>query len=197
MDLRELNLPQQVPQQEDSNPLIGLLTTLRRQWLPATLVFASIFGISAYLASQQKPLYEASGELIFKIDRAARLTKIGDEETQANLQTEARVILSAPVVDLAVKSLPPSFKDADIVDGLSVVPIESTNILKVSYQSSNAKEPAAVVNALMNSYIANDLKASQAESATARKFIVSQLPKVEKDLVDSELALRRFKEKMG
>jgi polysaccharide biosynthesis transport protein len=197
MDLRELNLPQQVPQQEDSNPLIGLLTTLRRQWLPATLVFASIFGISAYLASQQKPLYEASGELIFKIDRAARLTKIGDEETQANLQTEARVILSAPVVDLAVKSLPPSFKDADIVDGLSVVPIESTNILKVSYQSSNAKEPAAVVNALMNSYIANDLKASQAESATARKFIVSQLPKVEKDLVDSELALRRFKEKNG
>ncbi len=191
MDLRELNLPQQ----EDSNPLIGLLINLRRQWLPATIVFASVFGFSAYSAFQQKPVYEASGELIFQVDRAARLTKIGDEVNQANLQTEARVILSAPVVDLAVKSLPPSFKDVDIVDGLSVVPIESTNILKVSYQSSNAKEPAAVINALMNSYIANDLKASQEESSTARKFIVSQLPKVEKDLVDSEAALRRFKEK--
>jgi polysaccharide biosynthesis transport protein len=199
MDLHELNVPQQVRQQEDSNPLIGLLTTLRRQWLPATIVFASVFGFSAYTAYQQKPVYEASGELIFKIDRAARLTGIGDDANRANesnrLQTEARVIVSAPVVLLAAKSLDPAIKDADIADGISVVPILDTNILKVSYQSDDAKEPAAVVNALMNSYIANDLKASQAESVTARKFIVSQLPKVEKDLVESELALRRFKEK--
>ncbi len=199
MDINELNIPQQVRQQEDSNPLIGLLTTLRRQWLPATIVFASVFGLSAYSAIQQKPVYEASGELIFKTDRAARLTGIGDEVNRSNdspqLQTEARVIVSAPVVFLAAKSLDPSFKDADIVDGLSVVPILDTNILKVSYQSENPKEPAAVVNALMNSYITNDLKVSQSESVTARKFIVSQLPKVEKDLVDSELALRRFKEK--
>jgi polysaccharide biosynthesis transport protein len=198
MNLLELNVPQQVRQEEDKNPLLGLLTTLRRQWLPATIVFASFFGFSAYTAFQQKPVYEASGELIFKIDRAARLTGIGDDASRANesnrLQTEARVILSAPVVDLAVKSLGPAFKDADIVDGLSVVPILDTNILRISYQSDNPKEPAAIINALMNSYIANDLKVSQAESVTARKFIVSQLPNVEKDLVNSELALRRFKE---
>ncbi|WP_019499478.1 GumC family protein [Pseudanabaena sp. PCC 6802] len=196
MNLLELNVPQKIRQQEDSNPLIGLLTTLRRQWLPATIVFVGVFGISAYLASRQKPLYEASGELIFKVDRAARLTGIGDEEKkQTNLQTEARVILSAPVVELAVKSLDPAFKDIDITDGLSVIPSPDTNILKVSYQSENPKEPAEVVNALMKSYIANDLQANQAESVTARKFILSQLPNVEKDLVDSELALRRFKEK--
>jgi polysaccharide biosynthesis transport protein len=197
MDLPELNVPQQVRQQEDSNPLIGLLTTLRRQWLPATLVFASVFGIAAYLASQQKPLYEASGELIFKIDRAVRLTGIGDEanQNQANLQTEVRVILSPATLELAAKSLGSNYKGTDISDDLSVVPVPDTNILRVSYQSNSPKEPAAVVNAMMNSYIANDLKASRSDSSTARKFIVSQLPKVEKDLVDSERALRKFKEK--
>jgi polysaccharide biosynthesis transport protein len=198
MELHELNVPQQVRQQEDSNPLIGLLTTLRRQWLPAIIVFASVFGISAYLASLQKPLYEASGELIFKIDRAVRLTGIGDEanQNQANLQTEVRVILSPAAVDLAAKSLGPKYKkDTDILGGLSVVPVPDTNILRVTYQSESPQEPAAVVNAMMNSYIANDLKASRVESSTARKFIVSQLPKVEKDLVDSERALRKFKEK--
>jgi capsular exopolysaccharide synthesis family protein len=199
MNFLELNVPQQIRQQEDSNPLIGLLTTLRRQWLPATIVFASVFAISAYPAFRQKPVYEASGELIFKIDRAARLTKIGDEVNQANdstrLQTEARVIVSTPVVEMAIKSLNPAFRDIDIMEGLNVIPNPDTNILKISYQSENPKEPAEVVNALMDSYIANDLQASQAESVTARKFISSQLPKVEKDLVDSELALRRFKEK--
>ncbi len=197
MELHELNLPQQVRQQEENNPLIGLLTSLRRNWLPAIIIFASVFGISGYLASRQKPLYEASGELIFKTDRAAKLTGIGDEanQNQANLQTEVRVLLSPAGVDLAAKSLGPTYKDTNILDGLSVVPVPDTNILRVSYQSESPKVPAAVVNAMMNSYIVNDLKASRAESSTARKFIVSQLPKVEKELVVSELALRKFKEK--
>ncbi len=191
------------PQQESGNPLVSnLLSTLRRRWLPAIIVFASVFGISAYLTFRQKPLYEASGELIFKTDKAARLTGIGNEGDQSGtfgnessrLQTEAQVLRSGTVVDRALKSLALPLKRNDILAGFKVDTVQGSDVLKVSYRSRNAEEAAAVVNEMMKSYIYNDVQANRADSVMAREFIDSQLPQVQKDLTKSELALRNFKE---
>ncbi|NJL43587.1 MAG: hypothetical protein HC935_10525 [Pseudanabaena sp. SU_2_4] len=65
-----MNEPQNVPQQqEDAKPLFSvgsLIYALKRQWLTAIIVFATVLGGSAYLTNRQKPLYEASGALISK-----------------------------------------------------------------------------------------------------------------------------------
>jgi polysaccharide biosynthesis transport protein len=193
-----------VPQkQEDSNPLISnLFNVLRRRWLPATIVFVSIFGLTAYLLSRQKPIYEASGELIFKTDKAARLTGIGNEAEQpgtfgpesSRLQTEAQVLRSGTVADRAIKSLGLPLVRKDILAGFKVDAVPGSDVLRVSYKSHNSQEAAAVVNELMKSYIYNDSLANRADSVMAREFIDSQLPQVAKDLAKSELTLRNFKE---
>jgi polysaccharide biosynthesis transport protein len=199
-----MNAPQP---QEDSNPLIRkLLITLRRQWLPATIVFLCIFGFSAYWTSRQKRIYEANGEIIFKTDRSARLTGIGPDAEQtgnngnsgyegSRLKTEAQVLRSGNVIDRTIKSLGFPLTRNDFLRDVQVEILSQTNVLKVTYRSYSAEQAAAVVNGLMNSYIEKDLQANREESVVARKFIDSQLPQVEKELTKSEFELRNFKEK--
>jgi polysaccharide biosynthesis transport protein len=204
-----MNDPQNVLQQEDSKPLFSvsaLINALRRQWLPAIIVFATVLGGSAYLTNRQKPIYEASGALIFKVDRAAQLASVNTASgtgTDANapaaqpisLQNEELVLRSASVADDTIKTLSFPAKREDILSGVKVEIGKGTDTLTITFKGSNAKEAAEIVNKMMKSYTENSLKVSKEESVEARKFIVSQLPKVLEDLRQSEIALQSFKEK--
>ncbi len=205
-----MNEPQNVPQQqEDAKPLFSvgsLIYALKRQWLPAIIVFATVLGGSAYLTKRQKPIYEASGALIFKVDRAAQLASVntasgsGTDATAPaaqpiSLQNEELVLRSASVADEAIKTLSFPIKREDILAGVKVEIGKGTDTLTISYKGPNAKEAAEIVNQMMKSYTENSLKVSKEETAEARKFIVSQLPKVLEDLRQSEIALQSFKEK--
>jgi polysaccharide biosynthesis transport protein len=201
-----LNVPQQ---QEDAKPLFSvsaLINALRRQWLPAILVFATVLGGSWYLTKRQKPIYEASGALIFKVDRAAQLASVNTASgtgTDANapaaqpvsLQNEELVLRSASVADEAIKKLSFPIEREDILAGVKVEIGKGTDTLTITFKGPNAKEAAEIVNQMMKSYTENSLKVSKEETAEARKFIVSQLPKVLEDLRQSEIALQGFKEK--
>jgi polysaccharide biosynthesis transport protein len=206
-----MNEPQNVPQQqqEDSKPLFSvgaLVNALRRQWLPAILIFATVLGGSWYFTKRQKTIYEASGALIFKVDRAAQLASVNTASgsgSDANapaaqpisLQNEELVLRSASVADEAIKKISFPIKREDILAGVKVEIGKGTDTLTISYKGSNAKEAAEIVNQMMKSYTENSLKVSKEETSEARKFIVSQLPKVLEDLRQSEIALQSFKEK--
>lgn len=196
-------------QQEDSKPLIsvgGLLNALRRQWLPASIVFLCVFGGAAYYTSKQKPLYEATGSLIFKIDRVAQLSSVNNTDSSQSttdapasnpisLENEVLSVRSDGVVDDAIKKASLALKREEVLPNLKVDVNKGTDILAISYKGRNAKETAAFVNQLMNSYTENALKVSKEETVKAREFVQSQLQKVGESLMKSELDLRNFKEK--
>ncbi|NJM27856.1 MAG: hypothetical protein HC856_05810 [Pseudanabaena sp. RU_4_16] len=71
-----------------------------------------------------------------------------------------------------------------------------TDTLTIAFKGPNAKEAAEIVNQMMKSYTENSLKVSKEETVEARKFIVSQLPKVLEDLRQSEIALQSSKKKI-
>ncbi|WP_019502650.1 GumC family protein [Pseudanabaena sp. PCC 6802] len=206
MNITQLN----ESQQEDSKPLIsvsGLLNALRRQWLPASIVFLCVFGGTAYYTSKQKPIYEATGSLIFKIDRVAQLSSVNNtDSSQSNnadapasnpisLENEVLAVRSASVVDDAIKKAGISLKRDEVLGNLKVDISKGTDILTIAYKGRNAKEVSTFVNQLMNSYTNNALKVSKEEIVKAKEFVQSQIQKVGESLMKSELELRNFKEK--
>ncbi|MDZ8093158.1 MULTISPECIES: polysaccharide biosynthesis tyrosine autokinase [unclassified Nostoc] len=197
--------------QEDQNSLdlqqYSLL--LKRRWLIIAVVTASIFALSALSAIKQKPIYEAEGKLLFsKTDRVSSLTnpsaQVGElrsvTEINSPLDTEAEVIRSNPIVEKTIASLRLVDKQGtplEIDEFLKQVKIKSvrgTDILAISYSSSNPKEAADVVNSLMRYYLENNIRINQAQATVAKKFLRKQLPEVEARVARSEAALRRFKE---
>jgi polysaccharide biosynthesis transport protein len=205
MNISQLN----ESQQEDSKPLVsvsGLFNALRRQWLPASIVFLCVLGGTAYYTSKQKPTFEATGSLIFRIDRVAQLASVNNADSNQSttdapasnpisLENEVLSVRSDGVVDDASKKIGLQLKRDEILPNLKVDINKGTDILAISYKGRDAKEVAAFVNQLMNSYTENALKVSKEETVKAREFVQSQVQKVGESLMKSELELRNFKEK--
>lgn len=182
---------------------------LKRRWLPASVVFASVLALTALSLLLQKPIYLAEGKLRFqKTSATPSLTGLGKEIGQLNplqeqaspLDTEAETIRSVPItqklitiLDLKDKQDNP-LKIKQFLAQLTVSPIENTDILQVSYKDNDPEKAATVVNTLMAVYLMNNQRDNQAEAVAAREFIEEQLPKSEITVRRAELALRRFKE---
>ncbi|MDF5737002.1 MULTISPECIES: GumC family protein [unclassified Nostoc] len=199
------------PNQQDQNSLdlqqYSLI--LKRRWLVIAAVTASIFGLSALIAIRQKPIYEAEGKLLFsKTDRVSSLTSPSTQVGELNgvtllsspLDTEAEIIRSNPIVKKTITSLSltdqkgtPLEKD-EFLKKLKAKSIRGTDILAISYRSSDPKEAAAVVNSVMKYYLANNINVNQAQARVAKRFLSNQLPDVETRVVRAETALRKFKE---
>jgi polysaccharide biosynthesis transport protein len=197
--------------QEDQNSLdlqqYSLI--LKRRWLVIATVTVFVFGLSALTAFKQKPIYEAEGKLLFsKTDRVSSLTspssQVGElsgvTQLSSPLDTEAEIIRSNPIVEKTITSLKLTDKQGkplkidEFLKKLKVKSARGTDILQVSYSSSNPKEAADVVNLLMKCYLENNILINQAQATAAKRFLSKQLPEVEGRVLRSELALRRFRE---
>jgi len=181
---------------------------VKRRWLPAAVAFGSVVGLAAVYTFLQKPVYEAEGKLLLKIDSSSSLTKSGEQIGELDslgsgtdpLQTEAEIIRSLPIVQGTIASLNLSDKRGDplkpkaFLDQLEVKEVTGTDVLQVSYESSNPEEAAAVVNQLVNLYLEKNVLLNQDEAVKSREFIIRQLPKTEAAVRQAESALRQFKE---
>ncbi|PSB45440.1 lipopolysaccharide biosynthesis protein [Cyanosarcina cf. burmensis CCALA 770] len=186
---------------------------LKRRWLPAVVVLGSVVTLSAIYTYGKESIYSAQGQLLFEPeDKASSLIGLGStqgskptasgwSDVDRILDTEMRVILSSPVLQQTldvlaqtdVKARPTSI--GELWEGLAIKKAVGTNILTISYQSTDPETAALVVNQLMSTYRNNKLLASRATATEARKFVSAQLPKVEASVAASNAALRSFKER--
>ncbi|GAX39154.1 lipopolysaccharide biosynthesis protein [Tolypothrix sp. NIES-4075] len=197
--------------QEDQNSLDLQQYSLifKRRWLVIAAVTGSVFGLSALTALRQKPIYEAEGKLLFnKTDRVSSLTspsaQVGElsglTQLSSPLDTEAEIIRSNPLVEKTITNLNLTDKQGtpleidEFLKKLKVKSIKGTDILAVSYNSSDPKEAAAVVNLLMRYYLENNISVNQTQAKAAKRFLSKQLPDVEERVARAEAGLRRFKE---
>ncbi|MBE9030413.1 polysaccharide biosynthesis tyrosine autokinase [filamentous cyanobacterium LEGE 11480] len=183
--------------------------TLKRHRFPASLMFLVVLAGAGFVASMERPTYQAEGKLLFrKRDRTATLLAEGDKGTQLEalnnqntpIDTEAEVLQSAPLVQKVIEDLKLKDKDGDqlapeaFLKQLSVKGVKGTDILLVAYKSGDAKEAAAIVNQLIQEYIANNIAMNRSEAAAARQFIAKQLPALSIRLEQAEINLRDFEE---
>lgn len=182
---------------------------LKRRWLPGVGVFSCVLGLSTGVAFWLKPVYEAEGKLLVKkINQTSAVTGLGTElgelnrvDQQSNpLKTEIEVIRSLPLLQKTIDVL--NLRDEEgiplepetLVKRLKLKNIAVTDVVQLSYKSTDPREAAAVVNKLMNLYIENNVFTNRAAAVAAAEFITKQLPETNATVHQAELALRQFKE---
>ncbi|MEH1983310.1 MAG: polysaccharide biosynthesis tyrosine autokinase [Nostoc sp.] len=187
--------------------------TVKKYWFLIAIIVGSVFGATVLLTFLQKPIYEAEAELLFnKESGLSSLTGASEQMGQLGqlsgltnlsnpLETEAEIIRSNPLIQKTITGL--QLKDKlgqpleieDFLRKLKVKAIRGTDILQLSYRSTNPQEATAIINTLMSSYIANNVQVNRSEARAAREFLNKQLPGVEAKVKQGEAALRQFKEK--
>jgi len=181
---------------------------LKRHWFSSISVFSTILLLACFYAFTREANYEAAGRLMFKTNRTASLTGVGGEIGRLEalgfqnnpLDTQAEIVQSVPVLEKTIQTL--DLKDdegqalrvQDFVKQLTVKGLPGTDVLQISYASPDPELAATVVNKIMETYLQENVQSNRAEAASAREFIVSQLPKTEAAVRQADLAVRQFKE---
>jgi capsular exopolysaccharide synthesis family protein len=185
---------------------------LKRRWLPATAVFATVSALTVVSLAQQKNVYEAEGRLRFtRGDRTTALTGVGrgigdfDPLVADNnpMSTEMEVIRSAPMIESTIRKL--QLKNGDdtplsrtqFLSRLLLTNTRGTDIMRLGYRDSKQQKAREVVDTLMSLYLDNHLRENRAQAVAARQFIEQQLPEAETNVRQADAALRRFKEANG
>ncbi|MEG4441370.1 polysaccharide biosynthesis tyrosine autokinase [Microcoleus sp. AT9_B5] len=182
---------------------------LKRRWLPALAVFASVLALTTYTTLKEKPIYEAEGKLLFKkTTPGSTLTELGKEigqltpaaEQSNPLTTEIELIRSLEIIEKTIDRLQLKdeennhLKTKDFLKNLTVATIRGADILKISYKHKDPKVAADVVKLMMKYYIDNNQKVNRLEAVSVRQFIEKKLPNSEKNMRKAATELRKFKE---
>jgi len=195
---------------QDSIDIQQYWLILKRRWVVASFVMASVISATAFVTYTQKPVYESQGKLVFtKKDTASSLSSLSDKMGELGgltnlsnpVDTEAEVIRSNPIIIRTINELKlkdkkgaPMSMDA-FLETLKLKTIRGTDVMELSYKSTDKQEAANVVNSLMKYYLESNIRTNRAEAMSAREFLSQELPKVEKRVTEAEIALRRFKER--
>ncbi|WP_416670656.1 GumC family protein [Egbenema bharatensis] len=181
---------------------------IKRRWLPALGVFGAVLTLASLYALSRRPTYQAAGQLLFRSNRTSALTGLAEEIGRLEalglnnnpLDTQAQIVSSTPILQETINSLSlrddegALLKPEDLNRNLEVRGIPGTDVLRIAYKSEDPELAASVVNRLMEIYLQENVQSNRAETAAAREFIASQLPRTESAVQEADRALRRFRE---
>ena len=193
-----------------------LSTVIYQYWLifkkrfPLALgIFLFIFICGFAIASFQEPRYKAIAKLkLREINPSSSLTDLSREigglssltQDSSPLTTEAEVIRSQPIIKKTIADLQLSNQDGKALSVenfllyLTVREVYSTDILQISYQDSDPKRAAKIVNTLVDNYIDNNIQVNRSEAVLAREFLEKQLPITESTLEQLEESILKIQE---
>jgi len=190
----------------------GYLVAIKRRSSLGLLVFLLTVGAIAGLSTLLPRLYLAEGRILFKgLDRITSLTGVGTEAdklqsllaTQTPLATEKELIMSHVALQRVIEELElvddkgKAIAVKDLRQNLSVEIVGTTDVIKVVYESKDARQAQQIVDKLMSLYIQTALGKQSAATQDASGFVAGQLPEVEANLLRAEAELRQFKEANG
>ena len=181
---------------------------LKRRWLPASAVFITCIAGAMFSSLSQEATWKAGGKLLLETDRTAALTgvsqELGEVETlmmgRDPLDTQKALITAEPIFEDTIQALELRNEEGELLapgqlaQGVEVAVIDGTDVLEVSYTSDEPETAAAVVNQIMQSYIAENIQSNRAEVQAARQFLEEELPEAEQEVQRLSDLLKRFNE---
>lgn len=197
--------------EDDRIDLGKYLTILKRRWLGGAIAFGSILSLVIAYTLLQKPVYQAEGILLLKesdnplaamgATNVGNLVALGGKSSP--IDTEAQIIRSIPLVKEVITTL--QLKDSQgqllrpeaFLDSLGINNIRGTDLLQVSYRSTDPKQAVAIVDLLIKVYKRNNILTNRLETTNSREFIERKLPDVTEQLRALDRQIRSFKETYG
>jgi capsular exopolysaccharide synthesis family protein len=181
----------------------------QRRWLPATAIFNCVVVAFIGIAFVQKGGFQSEGKILIKKNNQTSaltgLAEVGQLEgldlKSSPISTEIEVIRSIPLLEKTIALLDlkddkgKSIKAEELAKQIKFKAIPSTDVIQINYEGKNPKEVGAVVEQLMKLYIENNIISNKTATTAAGDFIAKQLPIIEGKVRQSEIAMRRFKER--
>lgn len=191
----------------------------RGRWI-IIISFLAVVGSTAFFSFTAQPTYEAS--VLVMIDQERGMERTLFEVPPFSRQTtmirnQEEILKSRHLAELVVRRLLAlgmrdslhlfRFEDKRegrsliysavrrLQDNISVNPIRDTDMIKIKVKAPSSYEAAFLANTVVEVYQDYDRESSRGEVSEVVKFLEEQLRKKEKDLKESEEALRRFQEK--
>lgn len=180
----------------------------KRKWLSSFLIVLAGCTCGLFAGITQEKVYRSEGSILIKRKaNTSSLTGVGEGINEREplykdsipLETEAAVIRSLPVLELAIKSgnlqndSAEQITPAIIQKKLEVKQIQSSDLLMVSFADTNPRQAAKVVDSILSAYLQNNIQSNQNDMVSARQFIEKQIPQAETNLRKAELAVENFK----
>lgn len=202
------------PQPIENNEInIGAyLNAIKRHWLIFALSFSGILSLTSLYVFTRVPIYQANGIILVQRQNQAGalagLGSLGDLGGLSNqsspLNTQIEIFKTNDVIERTIKDLNIEDKRndelisvTDFLKGVDITPIPRTDLMQISYEDEDPELAVKVVNNLMDSYIQNGIRINRIQKSAARKFIESQLPSAEKNLLLSLEKSRQFRDQTG
>lgn len=180
---------------------------LKRRWKPALAVFLLTLGSTFAATTLLQEKYQAQGKILFKQknDLLPVGEGVGELKTflnnQTPLLTQQEVIYSAPVLQQTIETLKLTNKDGDpltpkeLREKLEVSLVGGSDVIQISYKDPDPIQASQVVNTLMDIYLEEQIRSTQAETANADSFVSNNIPQVEEKLKQHESILQDFRTK--
>lgn len=152
-----------------------------------------------------EPVYEVSATLMVNSNKGGSLTSLdplgalmGGSSANVAMQNFVHLLKSRTILEEAMlKCGWESVDERDISaisKQLTVQPVQGTEIIKISMQSSNPEDAQQFVNTLVNVFINATRDSNRLDLRTAREFLADQVEVVAANLEEAEEKLRSFKE---
>ncbi len=190
-----------IPETSDGvEPSISLGRALKRHWLPALLVFATIAAAISYRSLRQPPIYQSQIKILLEdiaeVPPIDPLTPITQRQRNSR-SNEIQVLTSTAIIDEASRLLPAEYQNLGagaILSQLRVQLIPDTDVLAITYTAGDPEQVKAVLDALGETYISFSLTSRQSQVRNAIDFINEQLPLARQTFEITEAEIQQFQE---
>ncbi|MDV3351399.1 polysaccharide biosynthesis tyrosine autokinase [Leptothoe sp. LEGE 181152] len=178
---------------------IGLI---RRRALVIITVATAFFGYSAWSALQQQTKYAGSFQILVEpvnADNASLADPTGQSQGAGGLDypTQIAILKSPELLGEVAESLQPAYPGVSygaLSGGINVSRVGNTKMLQITYQSGNAAQTQAVLDALADSYLQYSLNERQTYLRQGLKFVEEQIDTQQQQVDQLQDQLEGFQE---
>lgn len=189
--------------------LARFLSILRRRKhiIISAVMLNCLLGTIYYTLATRK--YAATAEVLIIQQKQDHLSTVGDHETSEDTMATHQKLISSPiVVQNAIKQLPTEHR-VDLVgvplhewvetitDNLSARVTRKTNFIDVSYRSKHPESAAAVVRAIINSYLQFVEEKHRGTAGETLESLLQKGAELEQKLADKQNHLQQFSQQVG
>lgn len=179
----------------------------RRQVVINSLAVTCVLALAYYALATRK--YESTAKLLIIEPQADQVPTVADHNSSENTMTTHRELVASPVVlEGAIRRLAPAYR-VDLVDqpphqwvetlsrGLTASNTRRTNFIDVTYRSRSPVAAAAVVRAIIESYLTFVRETHQGTAGELKTVLTDERNKLAQNLADKQAALQIFRRQVG
>jgi capsular exopolysaccharide synthesis family protein len=179
------------------------LDILRRRKWTILQTLAVIVAIGVVTTAMTTPIYRANGKLYVEM-AVSQINTINSENPLAgllalsqpdNVQTQIQLLQSEPFVEDVYKEHHIPHEIRGITPSIQVAQVEGTNVIRISVESADPKQGAALVNGMMEKHVEKSSILSAQGVKDAIKYLEPETERAGKVLVAAEAALLDFRRK--